>query len=136
MGTSEVSFRGREFSAPDPALDVWFKLLVDAIDAMATRPEWLNEIRDDWYIQATEELGFGHVPALDSHLTDDDRVAWVLTLAKQAYQRLEGFGDPISAKTLSSLGAGKSGFDRDVPAKAFRDAALSFIALLENRADS
>lgn len=48
---------------------------------------------------------------------------------------LEGFGDPISAQTLSALKAGKSGFHHNVPAKVFRDAALSFIALLENRTD-
>lgn len=131
MSTSEIEFRGREFSAPDAALDVWFKLLVDAIDTVAKRPEWLDEARDDWHIQATQELGFGHVPELDRYLTDASRIELMLKIARQAYQRLEQLGDPIPRDTLNSLGAGKSGFQGDVPAKVFRDAARAFIALLE-----
>jgi hypothetical protein len=132
MGTSDIAFRGRSFSASDAVLDVWFKLLVDEIDAVAERPAWLSEVREDWYVQATEEFGFGHVPDLDAYLTDSSRVALLSQLARQANQRLQGLGDPIPMHTLNALGAGKSGFLGDVPAELFRDAARAFIALLED----
>lgn len=132
MGTSEVSYRGRSFEAPDPVLEAWLRLLVDEVDALNAVPTWLRTARDQWQLIATQEFGFGVIPDLDGVLTDEERRKVVLALAHRALARLESFGDPIPAKTLNRLGAGKpdSAFSRDVSAEVFLMPARAFIALL------
>ena len=133
MGISEVEFRGREISASDSVLEVLLKLMVDEFDKLDPRPEWLQVMRDDWYLQATEEFGFGIVPDLERHVSEAGRCLLVCDVSKRALSRIKGFGDPILASTLNSLGAGKatSPFERDVAARVFVEPAEDLIDLLE-----
>jgi hypothetical protein len=57
--TSTIHYRGQQFDAPDPVLEVWLRLLVDAVSELPHIPAWLAEARDDWQALASEEFGFG-----------------------------------------------------------------------------
>ena len=134
MGISRVSYRGKHFDAPDPVLEVWLRLLVDAVGEVQHVPAWLAQARDEWQTLATEEFGFGAAPDLDGTLSDAWRRRLVHGLAKRALARLESFGDPLTAAQLNALHASKSGsgFPRDQSAELFVRAARDFIGLLED----
>ncbi len=133
MGSSRVSFRNKHFEARDPVLEVWLRLIVDEIDALAEAPDWLRTTREDWQLMATEEFGFGVVPDLDRVAAVDERRKTVLELSERALERLKTFGDPIPKETLNALGAGKpgEGFPRDLDAKIFLEPAQAFVELLK-----
>lgn len=127
MGVSTWSYRGKHFDAPDPVLEVWLRLLVDALDEVTAPPSWLPELRQEWYELATEQFGFGVAPDFDATLIDDARRELVLHAAQRALRRLEALGDPIPVSQLNALARG---FARDLPAELFREPARKFIALL------
>lgn len=132
MGTSTVSFRDRTVDVADPVLEVWLKLIVDEVDAMPDRPEWLARVRDDWFLLATEEFGFGAAPDLRGVLTNEERTALFRELAKRALCRLESMGDPITPSTLNAIAAGKSrdGFKKPLAASVFTVPARKLLSLL------
>lgn len=134
MGISKIEYRGKQFSASDSVLEVWLKLLVDEFDKLETAPEWLREMRDDWFVQATEQFGYGMMLGLDDWLSQPNHRDLVLQAARRALMRLRSFGDPIPAPTLNAVGAGKpeSPFPRDLPAENFIEPAEDFIDLLED----
>jgi uncharacterized protein YjbI with pentapeptide repeats len=138
MSTSEIAFRAGKFSANDAVLRVWLKLLIAEFDQFEDRPAWLDELRDDWDIQATHEFDYGIVLELDRYLCQPGRSQVVLSAATQAVERLRAFGDPIPAATLNGLGAGEpeSPFLRDLPASLFIEAAEDFIDLVEDDDES
>jgi hypothetical protein len=137
MGSSEIDYRGRSFDARDGVLEVLFRLLVDEMDRLPEKPEWLTEVRNDWYEQATEEFGFGVEPELDINLSDESRRELILALARRVLVHLETLGDPIPAATLNAIGAGKpeTKFEGDVSAVLFLDGARSLIELLVDPED-
>ncbi len=132
MGVSDVTFKGVEFSAPDSALEIWLKLMSDAIDELPDAPDWLRELRDDWYLQATEHFGFGIVPNLDQHLVDEARRRTLLDVSRQAMARLDALGDPLTAQALNSIGVSSEGspFTQDDVRGVVRDTAKTFVALV------
>ncbi len=134
MSSSEVTFRGRSFEAPDSALEVWLRLLTIAIDGVAEPADWMSAAHEDWNDAATMGFGYGVIPDLDAFVTDEDRRSIVLHLCERALTHLLAIGDPIPAASLNQLGAGRSDsrFVNDVPAATFTRVADQFIALVRD----
>ena len=132
MSVSDVVYKGAEFSAPDSALEIWLKLITDAIDELPDPPDWLGQLRDDWYVQATEHFGFGIVPNLDKWLVDETRRHTLLDLCQRAMTRLDALGDPLTADAMNSVGVSseESPFTQDDVRGVVRDTARTFVALL------
>lgn len=131
MGTSEVDYRGKEFSAPDWVLQVWLRLLLDEVDKLDPLPDWLFEARENWQFQATHNLGQGIVLDLDNLLNEDERRRVVLKSAMSALARLRSLGDPIPAATLAALSPQDSPPSTDVEAKVLLESGEDFVDLLD-----
>jgi hypothetical protein len=134
MSSSRIHFRKCNMDASDAAIEVWLRLMVDAIDAIQDPAPWLVTAREDWNEAATVGAGFGVIPELDAFIEDEERRKIVLGLCGVANERLREMGDPIPAATLNALGAGPadSRFERDVPAAAFREVAARFTKLVQD----
>jgi len=133
MSSSFVRFGDHGFEADDSALEVWLMLLIKEIDKANSLPDWLQALREEWWLQATEGFGFGVTPNLDGFVTDEYRRELVLTLCHGAQEALRQYGDLISADALNALHTGGEGavFTQDVPAEQFLRTADYFIKLLQ-----
>jgi hypothetical protein len=133
MSSTFVRFRGQGFEANDTALEVWLALLVREIDKMDLVPDWLHEVRDEWYLQSTSGFGFGVMPRLDDFVTSEERRKSILTLSRQALKKLESYGQVVPREELNSLKTGgkNSIFTQDVPISELARPARYFIKLLE-----
>jgi hypothetical protein len=133
MGSTFVEFRDRGFEANNATLEVWLMLLVQEIDAMDSVPDWLREVREDWYIEATAEFASGVMPDLDSIVTSDERHQVILNLSRQGLKKLESHEPVITAEELNALNRGREGsyFTRDLPLSVFLRPARYFVKLLE-----
>lgn len=134
MGYSDMDYRGRRFQAHDVDLAVWMHYVVEAIDRMQERPAWLDELREDWHMQATGGFGFGIVPWLDKHVTDD-RWDVMLDLFRQALAEMERHGEVMTVDELDMMQAGgpDAVFTEDLPMEHFRRVGRLAVALLEGR---
>ena len=103
MGSTFVTFRDRSFEASDAVLEIWLHLLVEAIDKTPHLPNWLKEVREEWYIQATEVFGFGVMPGLDRIVTSLERRDVILGLCSTAMKRLHDYGPIISKDELNII---------------------------------
>lgn len=103
MGSTYVEFRGRGFEASDATLEIWLLLLVEEIDSLPSRPRWLQDVREEWYIQATEVFGFGVMPGLDEVVTNEERRDVILDLSSRAMKRLRTYGRVISKDELNAI---------------------------------
>jgi hypothetical protein len=56
MGSTYVDLHGQGFEASDATLEVWLLLLVDEIDRLENPPQWLKEVREEWYAQVPPAL--------------------------------------------------------------------------------
>jgi hypothetical protein len=133
MGTSIITYRDKTIETEDAIMEVWLKILVDEIDKLQQKHEWLVDARTEWEIVAVNEFGFGVIPELDQYIKDESQMKIVLGLARCARARLLTLGHPISPETLNSLGAGQSTsrFTRALPLQAFLQVADAFIGLLQ-----
>jgi len=103
MGSTFVEFRNRGFEADDGALEIWLLLLVDAIDKLPSAPQWLKEVREEWYINATAVFGYGVMPGLDRVVTDSERRDVILDLCSKAMKQLNDYGPVITMSDLNSI---------------------------------
>ncbi len=134
MGYSDMDYAGKSFEAHDVDLAVWMNYVVRAIDRMEDRPRWLAESREDWNSQATGGFGFGIMPGLDKHVTDD-RKDTMLSLFRQALAEMERHGDMMTVDELNSLKpkGPNAVFAGDLPMETFRKVGRRATDLLEGR---
>ncbi|MEO8670476.1 MAG: hypothetical protein ABI411_04110 [Tahibacter sp.] len=132
MGSSTVTYRNQKFDAADATLEIWLLLLIDAIDAMPVPPAWLGEVREEWYLHATQAFGFGVVPGLDWAAPDNERRDVILDLCGTAIQRLQNWGPLMTREELDHITRENVGgyFTGDLDAKIFIKCADYFIKLL------
>lgn len=135
MGYSDADYRGLSFTANDVFLAVVLSHVVAAIDRLADRPAWLDELREDWQMQATGGFGFGIVPNLDKFVTEEGRRATMIALFRRALDDIEGYGEVITAEQLDELQAAgpNAVFAGDLPTEHFMQVGRRFIDLLEGR---
>lgn len=132
MGSTYVDFQGQGFEASDATLEVWLMLLVDEIDRLESPPEWLKEVRLEWYTQGTEGFGFGVMPGLDQFVTSPESRNVILDLSDKAMRRLRDLGPVIAADQLNAIMRGGKGtvFTGPVPSDVFEKVGTYFIKLL------
>ncbi len=134
MGYSDMEFRGRRFDAHDVHLAVWMQYVVAAMDALPDRAAWLETLREDWSQQATQGFGFGIVPALDRHVTDDERKAILRPLFRAALEAMDRHTDTMTAGELNARQASgpDAVFTADLPMESFRRVARLALELFED----
>ena len=101
MATSFVAFRRFGFWCNDSVLETWLSYFLEVLDRQENLPNWLQQLHQDWEVQAT--VGFvGCIDLLlDEVATDESRVATLLKLAAQTNHLLAAHGEFIPAETLN-----------------------------------
>ena len=136
MGSSFIDYQGRGFWARDAQVELWLHLLSTEADAAGTSPDWLEEAREDWRLQATAGFMGCVSPSLDRHLEDDpERVGAVLDLAMSVRRRLEDWSPAIPKDVASGFGTGGEDeyLTEDVDVSVMLRFADEFIGLLRDR---
>ena len=115
-------------------METWLRLVIAAIDDVVDAPEWLAEVRQDWYAVATGVFGFGVIPELDEFLTGEDRRRVILDLCRAARRRLAELADPIPKAVLNQINTGiRDGwYTSEVPAAIFADTGDRFLELIRD----
>jgi hypothetical protein len=133
MAFSFIDFKEYGFWGWDGAIEGWLYFLVQEIDKLESIPDWLGEVREHWYSQATVGfLGWIH-PQLDEYLINDERVAMVVMLSERVLRWLAEKKE-IPQAYLDSLNlpqAGAWGTAGDVEAETFSRIGRKFVELLQ-----
>jgi hypothetical protein len=132
MGSTYVDFHGQGFEASDATLEVWLLLLVDEIDRLENPPQWLKEVREEWYAQGTAGFGFGVMPGLDQFVTGPECRDAILDFSAKAMRRLRGLGPMIPVDQLNAIMRGGKGtvFTEPVSSAVFEKVGDYFVRLL------
>jgi hypothetical protein len=133
VGTSFIDYRGRGFWTRDAKIELWLYVLCIEINHADDVPDWLLQVRDEWYIQATAGAVGCVSPSLDQHLgNDNQRVARLLALNDRARRRLMAYSPTIPRGVLNAFGIGGPGaeYPDDVDPAVFLPVADAFTALL------
>ena len=110
MGSSFIDFKDYGFWARDTHIELWLYLLVQEIDKLGARPDWLIEAREHWHEQATVGfVGWVH-PQLDDYLTSRERVDLVIGLSARVLNLLNEKGEYLSGEYLNARGIGGGGY--------------------------
>ncbi len=132
MGVNTISFRGHEFIANDAYSEILIWLIAKEIDRQNVPSEWLREVRDDWFTQATQGFGFGIEPMLDRYLSDMEKVAVMRSIVFDVCRSLESRASDFSPKELSGWGIGGSDCDHTepIPSRLIIEVGHQFLHLL------
>lgn len=138
MGSSFVKYDEKGFWARDGGLEVWLHLLVCEMDKLEAPASWLQELRGYWNDQSTIGLMGCIWAGLDEFVTDDERRKQVLLLSELAMQRLDDYGEVITADELNAMEVGGAGstFMCDLPPDKFKVIGHAFIKLLRGKLDT
>lgn len=138
MASSFVEYREKGFWARDGKLEVWLHLLVCEIDKLDSLPSWLLNLREHWEFQTAGNCSGFMSAKLDEFVTDDERREQILLLSERALQRLDAYGEVISAGELNSMGVGgkSSTFMCDLSPDKFKVIGRAFIQLLRGELDT
>jgi hypothetical protein len=131
MGSSFIDFKDYGFWSRDIGIEVWLYLLVREINTLEDRPDWLEEAREHWLLQA--KVGFGSCisPDLDYYLVSQDRIDLVVMLSERALKWLHEQGEHLSYEYLKSLGIGSLSVGAvDIEVEVFDNIGRKFIELL------
>ena len=139
MSRSEISYKGAEFTSHDDVMAVWLHLMVAEIDKLEPLPLWLKEIREEWNIQSTVNLGYVD-PGLNRVISTDEQRKLILTICDAAMQVLLKYGEYIEKDELNAMKVGVGGegsfFTARLPTKWFIRHGDYFIRLLKNELTS
>jgi hypothetical protein len=133
VGSSFIGYRGCGFWTRDAKIELWLYLLCIEIDQAEDVPDWLLQVRDEWYIQATAGFVGCVSPSLDQHLGNDkQRVARLLALSDRARHHLMAYSHTIPKDVLNAFGTGGPGaeYPHGVEPAVFLPVADAFTALL------
>ncbi len=132
--SSCVKYYDKYFWAKDLTLMAWMIFIVWEIDHLESQPNWLRQLRDEWYIQATERPnGTGTVdPNLDEYLTSSCRCQLLIKIAQHSLRTLENQGDTLTKEWLNNMYDDVNGYRFDVPRKNFDPIYIDFIELLRH----
>jgi hypothetical protein len=88
MGSSFVELNEHGFWIADGLLETWLLLLVREIDAMPSRPEWLNEARRQWYFRATAGFAGLILPQLDVYVASPQQREQLIAISENVLDNL------------------------------------------------
>ena len=133
MSTTPIKYNSKAFTSDDNIMAVWLHLVIGEIDGMKELPEWLKEIREDWYVQSTVYLGYVN-PGLYQVITTLEQRDIIVMLCEGAMQKLLKYGDFIEADELNRMKTCGEGyiFTQRLPTKWFVRHGDYFIRLLKN----
>jgi hypothetical protein len=137
MGTSFTEFNGKGFWTRDHLLEVWLGALVQEIDHLSSRFEWLTLVRQDWHLQAVVGFGGYVSPNLDRWVTTYEEKRLLIALSEQAMITLAAYGhmiprDVLNALTIDETISSRKGyFTSDVSPEPFLQVGRAFIRLLK-----
>lgn len=132
MGYSTLRFRNQSFEANDSLIQIWFFQMVLQINEFETIPRYLQVIRDDWFEQASLDLGFGYVLDLDQQISTLEQLKTLIELSQKAIANLSAYGPLVSAQDLNQLSHAteSSYFTRGVAIDILTGIGEDFITLL------
>jgi hypothetical protein len=73
MSSTTVRYRDAEFVANDLPIEVWMFEVARHMDSDVGSDSWVDEMKEEWRLQATSGFGFGPSPTLDNYVDSDDR---------------------------------------------------------------
>jgi len=129
MSSTFVRFRGKGFEANDSTLEIWLLLLVHEIDSWGVTSNWLKRTRDEWFLQATGDFGFGVMPGLDAVVANEEQREVIVELASRVLSRLRCYGETISVAELNQI-RGDESFTEPVPTILIMNLGEYFVKLL------
>jgi hypothetical protein len=103
MATSFVAFHNFGFWCNDSVLETWLSYFLKVLDQQENLPDWLQQLHQNWEVQAT--VGFvGCIDLLlDEVATDESRVTILVGLVARTNQLLAAHGEFIPAEVLNHL---------------------------------
>lgn len=136
MASSFVVHQEKGFWVKDGRLEIWLYLLAQEINKLAEVPPWLAQLREGWEFQTTGTCSGFMTAYLDEFAIDDQRRRVLLELSECALQRLDEYGDYITAEQLRATKVGGGGYMCDLPTEGFKRVGQTFIKLLRGEVDT
>jgi hypothetical protein len=132
MSSTTIRYRDSEFVANDTPIEAWMYEVSCQIDADAGTDPWLDELREEWRLQATSGFEFGPCPALDKFLDTDDRRERLAGYFRKALTTLAQRGSVIPPEELSRSGIGGKEviYTQGLPIQMVIDVGEQFLALI------
>jgi hypothetical protein len=132
MSSTTVGYRGAEFVANDLPIEVWMLEVANRIAADANVDPWLNELKEEWTLQATSGFGFGPAPALDSFLNTADRRERLAHYFRRAIDSLSQRNSIITPDELrkANVGGDETFYTQELRTQMVIDIGNQFLALL------
>jgi len=132
MSSTTIRYRDTEFVANDTPIELWLFEVSSQIDADAGIDPWLNELGEEWRLQATSGFEFGPSPALDKFLTTDSRRERLASYFRTALKTLSQRSSVIPPAELSRLGIGgkEAIYPRGLPTQMVTEVGEQFLALI------
>jgi hypothetical protein len=141
VGKSSIEFGGHGFWTRDPLVEALLASLVVELDDRSTDVPWLDELLDDWTVQALAGFIGCIDPGLDWHLFDAHRVDVMLQAARRVVARqpttefVEVTGEPLERRAARLLTGTKwDGWEApSVDSVWLGRVTARFVSLLEGR---
>jgi hypothetical protein len=133
MSGSVVNYKGYGSLVDDTYLQVWLRLLADEIDGDTNKDEWLEEVRERWYVQTIEPHNGTVFTYLDAFASSEEKRERILDIAERAYQKLQK-RTTITEYDLNeewNIGGATTTFYTDLDVQPFLDVAALFMKLLK-----
>jgi len=106
MSATTIRYRNSEFVDNDLPIEVWLLAVVREIAADAEIAPWLDDLSEEWRLQAISGFGFGPSPALDKFLNTGDRREQMAHYFRKALESLSQRSTVITVDELSQSGVG------------------------------
>jgi hypothetical protein len=103
MATSFVEFRQFGFWCNDSVLETWLSYFLEVLDQEKNLPGWLQQLHQEWQVQATAGFMGCINLSLDEVATDEGRVAALLRLSILTNEVFASHGEFVPAEVLNKL---------------------------------
>jgi hypothetical protein len=132
MSSTTIRYRDVEFVANDTPIEVWLFEVSCQIAPDTGIDPWLDELREEWRLQATSGFEFGPCPELDKFLDTDDRRERLASYFRKALTTLTQKGSAIPPEELSRSGIGGKEviYTQGLPTQMVIDVGEQFLALI------
>ena len=132
MSSTTIRYRDAEFVGNDLPIEAWMLEVACQMDADAGTDAWLDELREDWRLQATSGFGFGPSPALDKFVDSDGRRERLAGYFRKALKAISLRGSVIAPDELarSGIGGDQAVYTRGLPTQMVTEVGEQFLALI------
>lgn len=132
MSSTTVRYRDAEFVANDLPIEAWMLEVACQMDADAGTDPWLDELREEWRLQATSGFGFGPSPALDKFVDSDGRREQLAGYFRKALKSISQRSSVIAPDELtrSGIGGDQAVYTQGLPTQMVTEVGEQFLALI------